>query len=168
MIENLTVPGVLEFAVETERIGNEMYQKLAENHDHETELSGLFSRLADDERLHRAQLDELARTLDESQRRELTEREREYLRRISWAKVFHGDLDPLAVAERADNRDDALQIASNLERSTLIFYDACRDILGNEPVLEEIISMEKHHLTQIIKYMMDSDSKVRGAADTWI
>ena len=167
MIEDLTIQGALAFAVETERMGNEVYQKLADKNRDDSELRGLFNRLADDEKLHEAKLDELSRALDADQRRELTDDEREYLRSVSWTEVFRGDRDPIAVADTISSSRDALEMAYDLERSTLIFYDACRDILGEEPLLEEVIDMEKHHLTQITKYLMDPDAKVRGTSDRW-
>ena len=167
MIENLTVEGALEFAIETERIGSEVYRRLAEKHRGEPELKKLFDRLADDEKQHQAKLGELGRTLGEGRRREPTQEEQDYLRSVSWNEIFHGDRDPVAAAEKIESREDALEMAYDLERSSLIFYDACRDLLGEEPILEEVIRMEKHHLTQITKYMMDSGMKFRGAGDSW-
>lgn len=167
MIKDLTVQGALDFAVETERIGQEVYEKLAAKHDDDPELKELFHRLADDEKLHAARLDELRRILDKDKRRELTEDERDYLRSVSWNEVFHGGPDPLAAADRVESRKDALEMAFDLERSTLVLYDAFRDILGVEPILEEVIRIEKQHLTQVAKYMMDPEMKFRGTSDSW-
>ena len=54
-----------------------------------------------------------------------------------------------------------------IEKSTLVYYDAMRDVLGDSEVLERIIAMEKQHLRQVLKYMMAPDSKMRGVSDEW-
>lgn len=167
MAENMTLRRALEIAIETERIGNEVYRKLAARHEEETELHDLFKRLAEDEKLHESRLRELGDQLDEEAGRKLTDEDSEYLRSVSWREIFHGDPDPIAAADRVVSRKDALEMASRLERSTLVYYSGVRDLLGDHPVLQEIMAMEKQHLTQIIKYLMDPEIKVRGTEDRW-
>ena len=167
MTENMTLGRALEIAIETERIGNEVYRKLAARHEKGSELHGLFERLAEDEKLHESRLRELGGQLDEAAGRELSDQDSEYLRSVSWREIFHGDPDPIAAADRVTSRKDALEMASRLERSTLVYYSGVRDLLGDHPVLEEIMAMEKRHLTQIIKYLMDPEAKVRGTEDRW-
>jgi rubrerythrin len=167
VIENLTIEKALGFAIETEQIGQEMYQKLARRHADDSELRGLFARLAEDEKLHEAQLRELRKELSRSGTGELSDEDSEYLRRMSTTEVFYGISDPLAAVEDGPGRQDALKLAHDLEKSTLVYYDAMKDVLGDNEVLERIIAMEKQHLRQVLKYMMAPDSKMRGVSDEW-
>jgi rubrerythrin len=167
VIENLTIEKALGFAIETEQIGQEMYQKLARRHADDSELRDLFNRLAEDEKLHEAQLRELRKELAISRARELSEEDTEYLRLLSTTEVFYGFSDPLAAVEDGSERQDALKLAHDLERSTLVYYDAMRAVLGDNEVLERIIAMEKQHLRQVLKYLMVPEAKMRGVSDEW-
>lgn len=167
MIANLTIGRTIDFAIETERVGQEVYQRLATAHAGNADLRDLFRRLAEDEKLHESQLAEFRRNLESTGERELPKDDSDYLRSISWLEVFHGDRDPIAAADRVESPRDALEMAHNLERSTLLYYGAIRDLLGEDPILQGIIDMEKHHLKQVIKYLMDPEIKMRGVTDQW-
>ena len=167
MIDNLSIENVLEFAIETERLGREMYQGLSHRFADEGELRDLFTRLADDEALHETQLRELRNQFSAGAAEDFSDEESEYLRSLSRKEIFYGTDDPLAAVEDGPQRQDALKLAHDLEKSSLVYYDAMRDVLGDNEVLERIIAMEKQHLRQVMKYMMMPESKVRGVSDQW-
>lgn len=166
MIENLTVGRALEFAITTEQLGQRLYAKLAGAHA-DDELHDLFTALARDEEVHASQLRALRDDLGETENRELAEQDADYLRTISTAEIFHGYSDPLTAADSMEDRTDALKLAMDLEKSTLLFYHTMEKILGSSPVLDSIIAMEKHHLAQVVKYLISPESKMRGLSDTW-
>jgi hypothetical protein len=41
-----------------------------------------------------------------------------------------------------------------------------RDIIGRNPMLDEIIKIEKSHVTKLMKYVLD-ESHFRGMIDMW-
>jgi rubrerythrin len=167
MIENLTVGRAVEFAITTEQLGQDFYKRLTEKYADDNELSDLFAKLARDEEIHEAQFRELRDSLGTEEQRELEEGDSQYLRSISTAEIFYGNNDPLSAADSVSDREDALKLAHNLEKSTLLYYHSMKEALGQSDVLDRIIAMEKKHLAQVIKYMTVSGSKMRGLSDTW-
>jgi rubrerythrin len=166
MIEKPTVHRAVEFAITTEQLGQKFYQRLAETYGGNDELPDLFGKLARDEELHASQLRSMRDQLPGGGTQQLSERDAEYLQAISTAEIFYGNNDPLAAADAVSGRDDALQLAHNLEKSTLLYYHAMREVIGPTPVLDAIIDMERRHLTQVIKYMV-TGAQMRGLADDW-
>jgi rubrerythrin len=167
MIEKLDIGQVVDLAIETERVGHDMYRKLAEDASSAPELQKLFGKLADDERLHEAELRELKNELDERESRQLSDEDSAYLRGLAKDEIFTGEKNAAAAAADIAEREDALQLAYNVEKSTLIYYGALEDVVGQHPVLERIIAMEKQHLRQVMKYLLMPASKMRGVSDQW-
>lgn len=56
---------------------------------------------------------------------------------------------------------------SEREENSLLYYGALKDVLGDNRTLAAIVDMEKDHLTQVMKYLIEPDSKVRGTSDDW-
>ena len=57
-------------------------------------------------------------------------------------------------------------VAFELEKATLGFYSAMRDVLGANDTLDSVIEAEKAHLNKVMQYIV-TDSKFRGLADKW-
>ncbi len=165
MIENPTLEKAVEFAITTEALGQKFYRRLADVHGSDDELRDLFNKLARDEELHETQLRRMQQELPAGSD-PLSDENAEYLRAISTAEIFYGNNDPLAAADAVGDRNDALQLAHNLEKSTLLYYHAMREVIGPSTTLDGIIAMEKRHLSQVIKYMV-TGAKMRGLADDW-
>lgn len=166
MIENPTVERAFQFAITTEQLGQKFYRRLAHTYDNDKELRDLFGQLARDEELHESQLRRMCEELPEGGSNQLSEQDAEYLRAISTAEIFYGSNDPMAAADAVSDRASALQLAHNLEKSTLLYYHAMREAIGPTTTLDGIIDMEKRHLTRVIKYMV-TGAKMRGLADDW-
>lgn len=164
MIERLTVKRALEFAIKTEQLGRQLYGQLATKHAEEPELGELFATLVRDEEIHEAQFAALRDRLPASGRGELTDQEEEYLRAVATAEIFYGNNQALDPADKIKTREDALARALNLEKGSLLYYNAMREVLGPSPVLESIIDAEKQHLTGVMKYLF-TGAKMRGLID---
>ena len=52
MVEELTLDKAVDFAVETEKLGEALYRRMAHRFKDDLELNDLFSRLAEDEKYH--------------------------------------------------------------------------------------------------------------------
>jgi rubrerythrin len=84
---------------------------------------------------------------------------------MSMSEVF----DAGALAKRVDgirSREDALERALHLEKSTLAYYQAMREVLGADEVLDALIAVEKKHVVKVMQLMM-TGAKFRGLADAF-
>jgi rubrerythrin len=166
MIENVTPERCVEFAIRTEEIGARMYRDLAARFSSDPQLSELFQGLAKDEEEHGARF----RALDDrlaSRMREgpIPPEQRDYLRAMSMSELF--DTEALSKPVTAiRSRNDALERAFHLEKATLAYYQAMRDILGASEVVDTIIAVEKKHVVKVMQLMLTGE-KFRGLADAY-
>jgi rubrerythrin len=159
--EELTLELAIDFAVTTEELGEKVYRRMATHFKDDQELSELFATLAADEKHHGEQFSKLRAAVSDA--KPLSYEQQLYLRAFSISNVFSNPLSPGKEIEAIKTREDALERAFNLEKTTLGYYKAMREIL-DEPVLDQLIAEEKKHLTQVMKYMV-SGAEMRGLGD---
>jgi rubrerythrin len=162
MIEDVTVAKCVEFAIRTEEMGAELYQRLAGRFAPDPELSELFDGLGRDEAHHRELFRVLhERALSRSGDPTLSDGQKNFLRAMSAAGTFdhlEKDLDAIRT------REDALERALGLERATLGYYQAMRDVFGSDEILESLITVEKSHVIKVMELML-TGAKFRGLSD---
>jgi rubrerythrin len=166
MIENVTAETCVAFAIKTEELGAELYQGLARKFEADAELRELFEGLARDEVHHGEQIRAMGdRLLPRFRDRPVSAEERDYLRAMSMSDVFSRP-DGLA-GELGDiqTRGDALKRALHLEKSTLAYYKAMRDVVGPEEVLDSLIAMERKHVVMVMARLV-TETMMRGLADS--
>lgn len=165
MTEAMTPRKAIEFAVKTEELGTKFYQQLALKFSDQAELKDLFELLANDEILHEHQFRKL---LDRTPPDEgvSTGPEFQYLRAMSLSQFFMGQEGLKKKCREIENRGDALGVAFELEKATLQYYTALREVLGASDVLDAVIEAEKTHLAQVLEYI-EMDARFRGLADDW-
>jgi rubrerythrin len=166
MIEDLNLRKAVEFAVTTEKHGAAFYDRLAEKFGDNEELKEVFTVLARDEEIHQLQFQRLLEKLPPDEAGELGEADREYLRALSVAEIFYGNNDALNQVDEMETVEDGLERALGLERATLLYYHAMREVLGESDVLDSIIATEKAHMTRVMKYMM-TGAKMRGLLEDY-
>jgi len=162
MVEELTLDKAIDFAVETEKLGEHIYRRMAHRFKDDLELGELFSSLAEDEKYHAqrfTKLREVASTV------RLTDDQKQYLRAVSISDIFSDDKAPGKNVEEITSREDALERAFYLEKTTLQYYQAMKEILDSE-ILDQMIAEEKSHLTQVTKYMV-TGARMRGLGDKY-
>lgn len=162
MIEKLTLERAVGFAVKTEQLGAQYYSSLAKRFADNAELKELLLQLAKDEKQHEQQFKALAASLAGGQ--ELSDEDGEYLRSIAMAEIFAGGHEQLDSLAAAASRDDALQRAFELEKTSVLYYKQMQEVLGSSEVLDAIIAEEKRHLVQVSRYLV-TGAKMRGLAD---
>ncbi len=165
MIENLTLRKAVQFAVKTEELGASFYRKLATRFASNQELNQLFALLAKDEDTHQAQFKALLDTVPAGEEALQYEQE-QYLRAMATAEIFSGDSGLFKNVDAIESPADALEKALHLEKATLTYYLAMRDILSENKVLETIITSEKHHMVQVMRYVI-TGAKMRGLSDSF-
>ncbi len=163
MLKETTLKKAVEFAIMTEQLGAQCYSRLAEKFAADEEIHARFKRLAKDEVLHEKQFRTLLQNVPPETRG--FQEEFDVLRAWSISEFFSNREGLMQDVEQIETRDDALLRAFNLEKDTLGFYQSLRDILGSDPVLQEIIEAEKEHLRSVMALLM-TGAKFRGMADT--
>jgi rubrerythrin len=165
MIEKLTPEACVEFAIRTEEIGAQMYKDLAARFPSDPELRDLFAALAADEVEHGERFRALQGRAASSGGGRISPEQGAYLRAMSMSDVF--DTEKLArPADAIRTREDALERALHLEKSTLAYYQAMRDVLGADEVLDALIAVEKKHVIKVMHLML-TGAKFRGLADAY-
>jgi rubrerythrin len=161
----MTPRQAIEFAVKTEELGTKFYQQLALKFSDQPELKDLFELLAKDEVMHEAQF---RRLLEQTPPDEgvSTGPEFQYLRAMSLSQFFMGQDGLKKKCKEIEGKGDALGIAFELEKATLQYYSAMREVLGENDILKDVIEAEKEHLTKVMQYIV-TDAKFRGLADKW-
>lgn len=166
MIEEITLKNCLEFAIKTEEIGSQLYERLARKLSDNTDVSETFQQLSRDEVVHKNQFSKLLEQLpDEAGIIEAPEK-REYVKAMSISEFFSPTRGPFANIDKIEDRDDALERAFGLEKATLGFYKAVQDALGENEILSQVIEEEKSHIVALMK-VMTTGAKFRSIQDKW-
>jgi rubrerythrin len=145
----------VEFAITTEQLGARGYRRLARNLEKDKEAAELFLRLAQDEERHEAEFRALMDTVPDR------DTERDYpetygfLRAMSISEFFSPRAGLTRDVEEIQNRADALRRAIELEKATLGYYQALREVLGGSEALDGIIQAEREHLLSVSRMLQE-------------
>jgi rubrerythrin len=151
MLDDPTIHKAVQFAVATEDMGERTYSALAKKFLDEIGLCATFSRLAEDERRHRADFQALLDKLPADDD-VWTDNERyRYLSAMSRSAFFAGEEGLTATLNNIRSVDDALAHALEFEKATLGYYLALQDVLGQQEPLSAILEAEKQHVIALMK-----------------
>ena len=150
MLRDPTPRKAIEFAVKTEEAGAIFYRKMAKRLSADPEIADLFLQLARDEDNHKAQFEGLMDKVPQefalkSQRERLA-----VLRATSMSEFFLGEDGVFRNLDAVKTREDALKRALRLETDTLSYYQAIKDVLGNDETVDAMIQAERNHVAQIL------------------
>ena len=140
-----SVREVVEQAIQTEKLGNEFYIKMAERFLDHSELKKLFELLAAQEAGHELNFSNLKNRLT----REDAEGWDEvalYLRAIVDSEFFLGKDKCLPSLEHVKTAAEAIDFALCFERETLLYYYALRETLKETEIIDAIIKEERSHI----------------------
>ena len=166
VIEDVTVETCLTFAVMTEKLGAELYQGLAQKFAADVELRELFEGLGRDEVHHGEQIRAMGgRLVARVRGSPLTADEQAYLRAWSMSEVFSGPAGLTGDLGAIQDPRDALKRALQLEKATLGYYHAMRDVLGADAVLDSLIAMERTHVVKVTARLV-TQTMLGGLADS--
>jgi len=167
MMENVTAAKCVEFAMKIEEIGAELYRGLAQKFSSDPELRELFEGLGRDEVQHgelfRALRDRVAPLLRQPAP---SAEQQDYLRAMAMSEVFAGGKGLARDVDSIRSRDDALERALNLEKATLGYYQAVRDVVGADEAIDSLIEVEKRHVVKVMQLLL-TGAKFRGLADSF-
>lgn len=163
MLDKLTLKKAVEFAIKTEELGCKAYEKLAAKFSDNQQLADVFSVLAKEEVAHGRAFTSLLGKVPDVEGSEGEDRWY-YLRAMSISHFFGGKDGLLKDIDKIETKEDALVRAIGLEKATLQFYQAMKEILEESSVLDSIIRAEKRHVVNLMRYIM-SDAEVLQITD---
>jgi len=166
MLQNLTLRKSVQFAVATEKLAAEYYEKLADRFADRAEIARIFRQLAADEKDHELQFSGLLPTLPQEESDVLSDDQSMYLRAAAGSAFITGEKGALWKPDQIESPFDALTQAMAFERATLLYYQAVKEILGKNTALDAIIAAEKNHMVSLLKAII-SDAEFRGLTNYW-
>jgi rubrerythrin len=163
MAENLTLRESIQLAVTTEQLGRDFYLKMAEKFSSENEISGVFSRLAEDERVHEGQFRKLLDSVPQETVSGERDERYEFLKATAISEFFRQEY--FSKAGEISTGVEALGKALAFEKATLQYYRAIREVLGKSEQLDAIIEAERNHVLSLVR-IIPTEAVFRGMRDT--
>ena len=140
-----SVREVVEQAVQTEKLGNEFYTKMAKKFHDQDELKKLFELLAAHELKHEGSFAGLENKIG-GQEAEGWDEVSQYLRAIVDSEFFLGKDKCLPSLEHVKTALEAIDFALCFERETLLYYHTLRETIKEKDIIDSIIREEKSHI----------------------
>jgi rubrerythrin len=151
MLDNPTIHKAVQFAVATEDMGERTYSKLAEKFLDDIGLCATFSRLAEDEKRHRAEFQKLLDKVPADDDVWTDDERRRYLSAMARSQYFAGEEGLTAALNSIRSVDEALAHALEFEKATLGYYIALQEVLERQEPLVTIIEAERQHVVALMK-----------------
>lgn len=163
MFEDLNLHKSLKLAVKTEQMGAQFYEKMADKFSSKKEISAIFTQLGKDEKVHEAQFSKILSSTPADEGGSNYETD-QYVRAIAISEFFRVGRFPKP--EDIKDEADALGAALSFEKSTLLFYQSLKEIIGDSEPINKIINAEKGHIVSLSRILM-TDAKFRGLHDNF-
>jgi rubrerythrin len=164
MFEALTLRKAVELAITTEQLGADYYSRMERKFSDRPELKELFAQLVKDEKTHEAQFKAIVKHVPDDKPEEQQYELYQFLRATAISEFFNKDY--FKHTDDIKSSDDALGRALAFEKATLQFYQAIKDILGDNRDLLNIIDTERSHVVALMRIIV-ADGKFRGMGDKW-
>lgn len=166
MFEDPTIRKAMEIAVETEKLGGIFYRKMAKKFADNKEVAQVFTLLAEDEDVHEKQFTKLLERVPEDTGGPMQKENMAYLKIISRTEFFMGRSGIFRDLDAITDKEDALTRAFQLEKDTLSYYQALRDVMGDNSELDAVIAAEKRHVSKVLEYLT-TGAEMRGLSDNY-
>jgi rubrerythrin len=163
MAEDLTLRECIQLAVTTEEIGCKFYERLARKFADDKDIADIFSQLAKDEKAHEKQFKLLLEKVPKEELQPEKYELHQFLRATAISEFFRKDY--FKQADEISTPSDALGKALAFEKATLLYYQAIRDVLGENKQLDAIIKAERNHVMAIARVVV-TDARFRGLSDS--
>lgn len=163
MMEDLTLRKSLQLAVKTEQLGARYYERIARRFSDQKEIADIFTQLARDERSHETQFRAILDSAPEEEGESRYEVD-QYVRAVAVSEFFR--IEQFKNMGEVKSEEDALGAALAFEKSTLLYYQALKDIVHESSQLDSIIQAEKNHIMSLTKIIV-TDARFRGIRDNW-
>ena len=125
-MHNVTPQSIVQFAVETEKLGAHVYRRLARTFSEDEEMNELLSQLAKDEESHQRQFEQYLKEVPTTLEDQVTYEQKSLMKAMALSTFFSPKRGPLQGQDDVKTREDALLLALELEKATLSYYQAAR------------------------------------------
>ncbi len=141
---------ILEIAVKIELNGKEFYEDL-EGKTEDKELKRLFGFLASQEDVHRLRFEDLKRYAESFVSPQEWEEIEPYLNAMVQSTFFLGDDKTLAKVKKVEDVREAIRLAIQFEKDTILFYYELLKLTNEEikEIIEKIVQEEKKHVLML-------------------
>lgn len=150
-METYSISEVLEQAIQTEKLGSELYFNMAGRFEKNEKLNKLFEMLGLKEQEHEKIFSDLKETVEQRNIENWEEVSR-YLRAIVESEFVLGKNKSLPSLDHINNIEDAVRYAISFEKETLLYYLSLRDVVGEKDIIEKIINEEKSHIVWLSEF----------------
>ena len=164
MIEGLTLRKAIQLAITIEQMGADFYKRMERKFGDQDNLKEIFGQLVKDEIAHEAQFKVILKNTPETENEQQQYELYQFLRATAISEFFREDY--FTKMKEITGPAEALGKALAFEKSTLQFYHAIKDIIGESESLDAIIKAERSHVLALMKVIV-SDAKFRGLGDKW-
>ncbi len=144
-MEKFSVAEVIEQAIQTEKLGYELYLKMAGKFEKDNKLRQLFETLAVKEQEHERTFAGLKEKVGD-RRVENGEEVSRFLRALVESEFFLGKDKALPSLDHLKNIEDAVWYAIRFEKETLLYYHSLNKLMGENALLDKLIDEEKSHI----------------------
>jgi len=150
-MEKYSIREVIEQAIQTEKMGYELYLAMANRFEKDEKLRKLFETLAVKEQEHEKTFTDLKEKVND-RRLEQWEEVSQYLRAIVESEFFLGKDKPMLSLEHLNNIEDAVRYALAFERETLLYYHSLKDLVREKEIMDKLINEEKSHIVWLSEF----------------
>ncbi len=150
-MERYSIREVLEQAIQTEKLGYELYLEMANRFEKDEKLKRLFETLAVKEQEHEKTFTDLKEKVND-RRVEHWEEVSKYLKAIVESEFFLGNNKALPSIEHLENIEDAVRYAIGFEKETLLYYHSLRELIREKDILDKLINEEKSHIVWLSEF----------------
>ncbi len=155
MLLPLTAVEILEIAIQAERQGTAFYERLATTADSER-VRAECQRLVGMEREHEKAFQRLLgqqdgqRALSSLPPGQLSDEYQQYLSALVDSNMLPDEDTARQLAEEAESEVEAINIALQMEKNAILFYQELQNLLGTEAgVLRTILDEERSHVYEL-------------------
>ena len=148
-IEGSSLRQAVQFAITTEQIGAETYRRLARKLEDQPEAAQVFAQLAKDEERHEAEFRAIMESVPDRETVPGYAEKYGYLKAMSISEFFSPRAGLARDVDDMTTREDALLRGIELEKATIGYYQALREVLGTSQALDAIIQAEREHLLKL-------------------
>ncbi|HOO32480.1 MAG TPA: ferritin family protein [Thermotogota bacterium] len=139
---------LLNVALRIESDGYTTYSRLAD--ENEGKLKELFTHLATQERGHQEKFKKIFETVETDENSVASWAEDDnagYLMTFAEMSIF----PKLSAASNPETLNDAIDLAVEVEKDSIIFYNDLKVYFTDKKIIDEVIAEEKKHLLDLLK-----------------
>ncbi|MCG6964117.1 MAG: hypothetical protein LJE95_12705 [Acidobacteria bacterium] len=156
-IEGSSLRQAVQFAITTEQIGAEAYRRFARKLGDQPEVAQVFAQLAEDEERHEAEFRAIMESVPDHDAVPGYAEKYGYLKAMSISEFFSPRAGLTRDAEDITTREDALFRGIELEKASIAYYQALREVLGASEALDAILAAERQHLLKLAGMLDQAD-----------